>query len=348
MDKDISFKDFSEIWFAKHTVGVSYSYKKSIKNSINHCVQSFGFKKISDVQPGDIDDLICKLAEENPHTHKPTSKKTLQQLVNISYNIFEYALENDLIIKNPSRNKKKKIPKNAPQKVVKAINYEQYELVLKVEQRLKLGAMLMMFSGIRRGELIALEWSDVHIEDYYNRKGIDINKSASINNTNSFIVHSGTKNGKSRFVPIPEFLHAYLLEEKQNAISYLVCPQDNGKIQTPSTWSRYWKTYQADLNYHAFSERFKRRNPDKAIPSKFSPNGIPKVITEFNAHQLRHMYATLLFLSGIDALTASQLMGHSSVEITLDIYTHLEEQYRQIDVSKLDKFIKYDINKLKE
>ncbi|MGN1126527.1 MAG: tyrosine-type recombinase/integrase, partial [Ruminococcus sp.] len=81
--------------------------------------------------------------------------------------------------------------------------------------------------------------------------------------------------------------------------------------------------------------------------SKFNPKGIPQVVEKFNAHQLRHMYATLLFLSGIDPLTASKLMGHSGVQITLDIYTHLEEQYRHIDVSKLDKFLKYDIDKIK-
>lgn len=54
---------------------------------------------------------------------------------------------------------------------------EQYDLVLKVENRMQTGAMIMLFGGLRKGELLALNWDDVHIEDMYNRKGIYINKS---------------------------------------------------------------------------------------------------------------------------------------------------------------------------
>ena len=124
-----------------------------------------------------VDDMMYSLAYENPHTKRPSSKKTLSQTANISYNIFESAIDRELILLNPARNAKKRIPKNAPKKIVKAITMEQYDLVLKVENRMQTGAMIMLFGGLRKGELLALNWDDVHIEDMYNRKGIYINLS---------------------------------------------------------------------------------------------------------------------------------------------------------------------------
>lgn len=76
--------------------------------------------------------------------------------------------------------------------------------------------------------------------------------------------------------------------------------------------------------------------------SKFDPNGYPKMLT-IKPHQLRHTYATLLYLSGTDPLTASKLLGHSSVQLTLDIYTHLDEQYKTLDITNFNNFLENDL-----
>ena len=346
MNKNILFCEFANEWLQRAKIGVTYQYGQSLTNCIKRINHYIGLYPIIDIKPIMVDDMMYSLAYENPHTKRPSSKKTLSQTANISYNIFESAIDRELILLNPARNAKKRIPKNAPKKIVKAITMEQYDLVLKVENRMQTGAMIMLFGGLRKGELLALNWDDVHIEDMYNRKGIYINKSTQKIDTNKYISTEGTKNGKTRFVPLPEFAINYLSKVKFKATSYLVCPQANGELQTPSTWSRYWNTYQNDINYYSYCEKYKELHNNK-LPSKFDPKGIPKVVARFNAHQLRHMYCTLLFLSGIDVLTASKLVGHSSVQLTLDIYTHLEEQYRNIDVQKLDNFLKYDIEKMK-
>ena len=76
------------------------------------------------------------MAKENPHTHRPTARKTLSQIANVCYNIFEMAIDNEIISTNPARNAKKCIPKKAPKKIVTAISMEQYDLVLKVENKM--------------------------------------------------------------------------------------------------------------------------------------------------------------------------------------------------------------------
>lgn len=345
--EEMLFSELASEWVSKAKIGVSYSYSKSLDCCIKRINHYIGTYKISEIKSHMIDDMMYSLAEKNPSSKKPSSRKTLSQTANITYNIFEYAIDKELLLFNPARNAKKRIPRNAPKKQVTAISMIQYDLVLNVDNWLKTASYIMLFAGLRKGEVLALNWDDIHIEDIFQRKGIQVNKSCQVVANNTYEITSGTKNGKSRFVPLPETIISYLKKEKLKAQSYLVCPQKNGQLQTPSTWSRYWKTYQNDINYYAYCEKFKEMYPDKKLPSKCNPKGIPKVVENFNAHQLRHMYATLLFLSGIDPLTASKLMGHSSVDITLNIYTHLEEQYRKIDVTKLDKFLKYDIDKIK-
>ena len=60
---------------------------------------------------------------------------------------------------------------------------------------------------------------------------------------------------------------------------------------------------------------------------------------ETTAHCLRHTYCTLLYESGIDVLTAKVYMGHSDIQTTLGIYTHLRKEKEQGTVEKLDAYL---------
>ncbi len=73
-----------------------------------------------------------------------------------------------------------------------------------------------------------------------------------------------------------------------------------------------------------------------------APTGIPVLVDPFTAHQLRHTYCTMLYLAGVDLKTASKLMGHSDVKITLDIYTHLDEKYKRLNIDKFNNYIAKD------
>ena len=62
-------------------------------------------------------------------------------------------------------------------------------------------------------------------------------------------------------------------------------------------------------------------------------------IPNITAHWLRHTYATLLYLSGVDILTAKEQLGHADIQTTLNIYTHLDTIYKQKQVLKLDEYL---------
>lgn len=68
----------------------------------------------------------------------------------------------------------------------------------------------------------------------------------------------------------------------------------------------------------------------------FSSLGLPSEIT---SHYLRHTYATLLYESGVDVLTAKSYLGHASIQMTMDVYTHLSDQKKISESSKLDAYL---------
>lgn len=342
ISKNIKFHQLAEIWLKKATVGVTYTYKRNLESYIRHLNSFFGDKKILHIKPYDLDEVITQLAECNPNTNKPASKKLLKNVVNCAIRIFDFAVENELICKNPAKNKKKDIPRNAPQKVINPISEAQRQLVVNVEHRAKTAAMIMMFMGLRTGELLALEWSDFDLDKFQ----VLINKRVQRTQTNVYTVMNGTKNGETRFVSIPQNLRTWIQNQNELATSYLVMPNRQGGLQTPTQWKRLWESYQNEINYFCYVRKCMTENIKPE--SKYSPNKIPKIASSFNPHQLRHTYATMLYTSGVDVLTASELLGHSNIQITLDIYTQLERKYKQKNISKFNDYIKsnFDIKNI--
>lgn len=332
LSEDITFFELSEIWLYDVNVYLSYSWQKQQERFVSHLCRFIGDKKVKDIKPLDVDKIIVELSRRNPNTGKPMAKKTLQGLVNTLIRIFDLAIDNDIINKNPASNKKKKIPRSAPTKVVECISDEAQRLIISVKHRAQVASLIMLFCGLRKGEVLALQWSDVD----FKRKVISVNKTLQRVGTNLYQVKSGTKNNKTRIVSVPDYLLNFLVNLKKSNNStdndYISC-QINGSIHTPSSWTQVWKSYNTQLNYIRYAEL----NPN--TKSIFSPDGTPQVLEKINAHQLRHTYATMLYKSGVDLMTASSLLGHSDVKLTLNIYTHLDEKFKQVNISKLNNYI---------
>ncbi len=211
---------------------------------------------------------------------------------------------------------------------VKSISKTEQRLIVQTPHRCRLAALIMMLTGLRTGELLALSWSDIDLDS----KRLNVCKHAVKTSPNCYQIMPGTKTGKTRFVNIPDNMCIYLRSEMKNAKSPIVFPKTDGSYNTPSSWSSAWKSYMNTIN-HYYSD---------SGASKFNPHGYPKLI-HINPHQLRHTYATLLYVSGTDALIASKLMGHSSVQITLDIYTHLAEEFKSLDISNFNCYLNSDL-----
>lgn len=103
-------------------------------------------------------------------------------------------------------------------------------------------------------------------------------------------------------------------------------------MHTPSSWKRLWESFNNVLSHHYATLQ-------QSQQSIYNPKGIKKRVDKITPHMFRHTYATMLYCSGVDVLSAQRLLGHSDVSTTLSIYTHLEQSKMDISISAFCEYI---------
>ena len=159
-----------------------------------------------------------------------------------------------------------------------------------------IGVLMSLYTGMRIGEICALKWEDIHVEECY----IEISKTMeriSMGDGKSYIYIGDAKTYSSvRNVPINQKLKSTLERMKSliepNGNEFFLTGDENRFIEPRNL--QYW-----------FKRRLKLLN-----------------ISENKFHILRHTFATNCIRLGMDAKSLSEILGHSNVTITLDKYVH--------------------------
>lgn len=256
---------------------------------------ALGTTEIGKINCADIETVLMKIATEG--LRERTVSRYLQSL----NQVFTYAMKNRLISFNPCQYVR--LPKCSPSQERNGLQLEEIALI---EQSLTpgtLAALIMVYCGLRRGELAALTWADVDLEN----NTMTVNKAWDYKNDRL----KGTKSKAGiRTIPIPENLSNRLkIASKGKKKTALVITNDNGERVTEQNW--------------------------RCMNRKLcSATGL-----SFTWHCLRHTYASLLYDADIGVKEAQNLLGHSSVKVTMDIYTHLSEKKKSTSIDKLNKFI---------
>lgn len=161
------------------------------------------------------------------------------------------------------------------------------------------GIMLSAATGIRIGELCALKWSDFDFEKsiFTVSKTMQRIKNYETNGT-KVIITSPKSRTSVREIPIPEFMKDILKQFKRGSDCFFLT--GNNSFIEPRTMQYRFKSILKKLN-------------------------LPQV----NFHSLRHMFATKCVSLGVDVKTLSEILGHSSVKITLDRYVHSSMERKQ-------------------
>ncbi len=314
-----SFKVWAEYWLASKRYEVSNDRYSTLQSRSALWIDALKNAQISQIKPFELQTILFSIAAKNPYTNEPMAKKTIRGYVQIINAIFDFAIDNRVIDYNPAT--KLKMPQAAtPTFQRRALTEEERNRVMEFEHRAKPSAMLMMLSGLRRGEATALQWNDI---DFVNNK-ISVTKSYNFKSKD----FKTPKNGKSRVVSVPQILIDYL--KTLPKISPFVLTNVRGGMMTEDSWKRLYQSYMVDMNIHyGYNNKV----------NKYSMHKPPLVINTFTPHELRHTFCTIMFEAGIDALTAKEQLGHSDIKTTLSIYTHLSAQHKELQVNKLDVFL---------
>ena len=304
------FKDYAEVTLRPSTVRGYRRYAAQINRSL-------GDKQISLITTQQIQRMYNKLKRDGREKAREKfgdglSDSSVRSIHMLLHEVMEAAVQARLIAKNPTAGTK--IPKcNYPDK--KILNESELAVFIEAIEREPLWRDFFyteITTGLRRGEICGLKWSDLDME-----KGtLKIERSISNGEGGKLeIGETKTEKGK-RIIRLPASTLRILTERKECALNDWVFPNllEPGKPMNPST--AYGK-----------------------LKSILKTAGLPDI----RFHDLRHTFATHALTSGVDAKTLAGILGHTNASFTLDTYTHVtgEMQKNAADIvgGFMDDFI---------
>lgn len=329
-----SFGLWAQRWLRLKKTEVSdhryYVYECRVKN-----LSPLEAMELPKIRSMDIQEIIIDLAGEY-------SKSVLREIKSTARQIFQLAVDNRVIDYNPADSVKIPAQNKAMKEERRALTEEEQSWIINTPHRAQTAAMIMMFAGLRRGELVPLLWSDIDLD----AGTISVTKSM-YRKGNNWEMKQGAKTAAGvRTVYIPDVLISYLRNVEHS--SFLVCPDTRGNMMSLSSWGKLWDSYLSTLNfeYGDFSAVMVT-DPNTGKLKQFvkpagksAPQKIPMVIPKISPHWLRHTFITNMYLAGVDVLTAKEQAGHADINTTMTIYTHLNAVHKVKQVEKLNEFFK--------
>ena len=279
-DDRITFQELAQLWARDYTTAASEKVRRDYIAIIrNHLAPAFGARRVLELKKHDLQALLNRLSGEG------MSHSTMQKIKIVAAGVLELAADNDVVPRNVFE--KVKVPEGTITERP-PITEEQRRLILATWEghRMGLPALLMLFCGLRRGELLALTWNDIDLA----KKELTVNKAVHYISNAPHIKEPKSAAGK-RAVPVPDASVPALERAKRSAL--LVCPSvETGGLMSAVAYKRAWESYLHYLNIQAGGRDASRSNPKI------------QAVEPFTAHQLRHTYATMLYDAGVDVPVA--------------------------------------------
>jgi len=303
----ISLKRWMSQWLEEEVMGSvkRSSYYIYMNIAVRHILPALGGKQLHEISTSDVMFFIEMLQQ------KGLALSTVRSIYRLLTSCMRSALEEGLIARTPCRKIKLTGMQETEQRVL--TGSEQETLRRNASRIQDLPWLMGLYTGMRLGEICALRWEDINWKEHTLKirrtvQRMPNTKSAEMQKT-ALVVGSPKSPKALRTLPIPDFLYGLLwkLYIAGNGRSYVFGTADTAA--EPRTMQRRF-------------ERFARRIGLRGV----------------HFHTLRHSFATRLAELGIDIKTISVLLGHSTVQTTLQFYTHSLAEQQRIAIRKLTAF----------
>ncbi len=280
-----------------------------------HVLPTLGAMSVQKLHPLQIEGLYKDLLQDGNKSGKGggLSPQTILLIHRVCHVAFKRAVRMGLIVRNPFDAVQP--PSVGGRREMSVLSGQQLgELLTAVEPTpLYIPILLAATTGLRRGELLALQWSDLDLD------AGQVTVSKAVQETTSGVSVKGTKTGQKRCVALPGFtIRALRLHKAKQAEEMLQLGQGNIEQRHVCSWTD-GKPLAPDYVSHGFAKALKQAN-------------LPKV----RFHDLRHGFATLLLDAGEDMKIVSEMLGHAGIRTTLNIYTHVTDSMQQRAARKFD------------
>lgn len=294
---DYTFDDYAKLWLKvyKSPPNVSeHSYLLIEANLRNHVLPVFSGIKLRDVRAMHIQMFI--------DTMDGYSRSLQSKCMQIVKGIFTSAVEDGLITKSPISSKHKLT--GTPTEEAEPLTNEQVLDLLACLQgrRPYLFVLLALTTGMRRGEILGLLWDDVDFDS--NTIHVRHNLAYACNSNHAEVSDKLKTPSSYRDIPMSPVLRDYLLQ--QDRTTKTVVHDASGQPLSKASFRSMWDTV-----------------------NRRAPEGV-----ECHPHLLRHTFTTQCIESGMDPTEVQHLLGHKSIDVTMNIYNHYREKCRKEETAK--------------
>lgn len=326
--KNMLVSEWADMWLDAEMTGKAYKTRKNAETHVEFIKKNIGYLKLRDVREIHLQKMINK--------RTGMSKDHISKTVSFTKRLFKAARKNGLILVDPAIDLTK--PKGT-YKGHRCLEPWEIDLLLRSYNCHPSGcwAVLMLLAGLRMGEMLALKQTSFD----YDAGEIIIKET--IHFEDGTAVSSGTTKTEAgvRRTPLPKLLAGIVQED------FAANPRKNFAVTTdglPITESSYRRQWQALMHrltlinsgYPPTKQAPKNKEKKKEFVESIKP-------VKFTAHDLRYTYATMLFDAGVDEKTAQRWLGHTSPEMTRDLYAQLtKERQAKSDASYAEYLKRFD------
>ena len=321
---DFTFSEVTDRYLKNYTLNLAPNTLRGYKScyECEHGLKNyFGNTKVKHITT---DHIQCYIAYLNG---QGKSSKTISNIIGVLNVIMKHCTKLRYIAYNPVEGVV--LPKKKPKAPAQAYTVQEVQMLLQISQvnravhtTIALGAL----AGLRRGEMAALTWDDVDLDSA--SPSIRINKtkyhvSPKLGIPNPIGVKEPKTASSIRTIPIPSMLVEILRKEQ---LRYKECKLRHGANFLDSNcviFQDNGSDYQPDSINNGYTE-FMQRHPE---------------IPYYSLHKLRHTYASLLASLNTPVKDVQELLGHSDVSTTLNVYTHGFEASKRTAVDSFNSLL---------
>lgn len=316
-EKNITVDQWFKTWikeYKQHSVkaGTVEAYSTSYDLYIK---KTLGKRKLTQIRSEHIQRLINQMVE------KKYSKSTINLVFIVLNGLYKQAVKNKLIAYNPMN--AVTLPKVKKQKKVRVLSMDEQKMFLKYAKESYYCSfyMVALNTGMRIGELRGLMWKDVD----FDKKLIYVNRTMRYFHTKGTMLDAPKTEASIREIPMLDEVYVILKKHRQH--------QNEQKLLLGEMWA-------PDFDDLVFTNPYGKHISDTAINQdmKKIEGKIKKTVKDFEhiyPHVLRHTFATRGLEKGIPPKVMQELLGHTSITMTLDIYSHVLPNMKAEEIKKI-------------
>jgi len=321
-------------WFDSYVdknvkLSTKISYETIIKNQL---LPYIGQIKLNELKKADIEDMYNSLLRNGRLNGKGgLSVKTVQNVSLVLHKALDEAMKHEYIIKNPAdiANVPTMRSENSAKKEVEVLTKQEQKALMEVcgDDVYSVAIKTALFTGVRLGELLGLQWHDIDYDTNIITISRQVNRlkdySPKAEAKTRLGIQEDTKTRSSnRPISLPKQLMELLKEHKEKQAS------------EKQKWGKAYK----DLDMI-----FAREDGHYIDPATFRDHYQKRLkeagLGHHTIHALRHTFATRALETGIPIKVVSQILGHASVQITMDTYSHVLPDLQSDSMNKIAEYM---------